>query len=91
METGVLMSLQNLFMLDTGRGYATLFFFFFFLVLKSIPNSPTICNEFHLSSFRGKKIDTESGKPVFESQLNHILLLGQIISLSLSSANFFHL
>ena len=37
MEIGVLMSLQNLFMLDIQRGYTILIFCF--LMLKRIPNS----------------------------------------------------
>lgn len=53
----------------------------FFLMLKRIPNSTTKYNDSHLSSFRGKGMDAESEKSAFESQLNHILILGQILNL----------
>lgn len=64
-------------MLDTQRQYAATPF----LTLKSIPNFSTKTNEFHLSLFRGKKMNTEPEKSVSESQLNHVLTLGQVLNI----------
>ena len=67
-------TLQNLFILEIQRRYATLF-----LMLKGIPNPSTKHNESHLNPFRGKRMNTDSEKSVFESQLKHILTLDQIL------------
>lgn len=81
-------SLESLCAGYPKRVYHTCFCFWF-LMLKSIPNSPTECSESHLSSFRRKWLQNQ--RCLFEPQLNHILILGQITSLSLSSVSFLHL
>lgn len=48
-------------------------------MLKGIPNSSTELMNLTQNPFGGKRMDTESEKSVFESQLNHILTLGQTL------------